>query len=106
MNRYPAHVVVAWLGNSERVAIAHYLKVTPEHIAQAVTQGVGQQVGTSWPETTSLEGNEQKEILEIPEENEKAHPVKDGPVHLAGFEPATFGSVDRCSIQLSYKCIS
>src|SRR4051812_7981831 len=25
-------------------------------------------------------------------------------VHLAGLEPATFGSVDRCSIQLSYRC--
>ncbi len=27
-----------------------------------------------------------------------------GQVHLAGLEPATFGSVDRCSIQLSYRC--
>ena len=27
-------------------------------------------------------------------------------VHLAGLEPATFGSVDRCSIQLSYRCMA
>lgn len=29
-----------------------------------------------------------------------------GLVHLQGFEPQTFSSVVRCSIQLSYKCIS
>jgi hypothetical protein len=26
--------------------------------------------------------------------------------HSAGFEPATLGSVDRCSIQLSYECMT
>lgn len=72
MNRYPAHVVVSWLGNSERVAIAHYLKVTPEHVAKAAAEGVGQQVGTSLPETTSKDGNQRKPIPPIPEENENA----------------------------------
>lgn len=46
-DRFPAHVVNAWIGNSERVAQAHYLKVTGEHIAAANAQGVGQQVGRS-----------------------------------------------------------
>jgi hypothetical protein len=41
-NRFPLHVVTAWIGNSEKVAQAHYLKVTGDHIA-AATGKVGQQ---------------------------------------------------------------
>ena len=76
MNIYPAHVVVAWLGNSEQTALRHYLKVTPQHLADAIANGVGQvgqQVGTSLAESTSLAGNEGKAIpkkrgkLAIPE---------------------------------------
>ena len=67
-DRFPSHVVTAWLGNCERVARAHYLKVTSEHIATATAQvghypdlaneyvdRMGQQVGHSLAESTSIE---------------------------------------------------
>ena len=34
--------------------------------------------------------------------DEECHRISE--VHLDGLEPSTFGSVDRCSIQLSYRC--
>ena len=33
--RYPIHVVRAWMGNSQPVAAKHYLQVTDEHFEQA-----------------------------------------------------------------------
>jgi hypothetical protein len=36
---FPSHVVCAWLGNSEKVARAHYLRVTDEHFDQAIKAG-------------------------------------------------------------------
>ena len=35
-------------------------------------------------------------------DDEQCHRISE--VHLDGLEPSTFGSVDRCSIQLSYRC--
>ncbi len=35
VEHFPAHVVTAWLGNSEQVAARHYLQVTDEHFARA-----------------------------------------------------------------------
>jgi hypothetical protein len=35
-NRFPAHVVCEWLGNSEAVAREHYLQVTDQHFEAAI----------------------------------------------------------------------
>ena len=35
MEHYPAHVVCAWIGNSEAVARKHYLQVTDPHFERA-----------------------------------------------------------------------
>src|SRR5438477_9450066 len=32
---FPAHVVCAWLGNTEKIAQGHYLQVTDEHFERA-----------------------------------------------------------------------
>ncbi len=34
-DRFPGHVVCAWVGNTEQVAAKHYLQVTDEHFEQA-----------------------------------------------------------------------
>ncbi len=35
-DQHPGHVVTAWLGNSEKIAEAHYLQVTDAHFAKAL----------------------------------------------------------------------
>ena len=39
--KYPIHVVCAWLGNSRAVAQEHYLQVTDAHFTQAVAEAGG-----------------------------------------------------------------
>ncbi|MCX5653722.1 MAG: hypothetical protein NTY65_03615 [Planctomycetota bacterium] len=39
-DRFPVHVVCAWLGNSAPVAMKHYLQVTDEHFRQAAQEAV------------------------------------------------------------------
>jgi len=38
----PLHVVCAWIGNSQPVAMKHYLQVTDDHFRQAVQNPVQQ----------------------------------------------------------------
>ncbi len=42
MESFPAHVVCAWIGNSESVAQKHYLQITDDHFARAVGAGAKQ----------------------------------------------------------------
>ena len=44
METYPAHVVCAWIGNSESVAQKHYLQIVDEHFAKAVRAASGIQI--------------------------------------------------------------
>lgn len=39
-DRFPAHVVASWLGNSEEVARRHYLQTTDDHFAAALQSDV------------------------------------------------------------------
>ena len=36
---FPLHVVCAWLGNSAPIAQKHYLQVTEQHVAEAISGG-------------------------------------------------------------------
>ena len=38
--RFPVHVAAAWVGNSPRVAVRHYLQTTEDHYAKAVQEAV------------------------------------------------------------------
>ncbi len=51
MESYPAHVVCAWIGNSEAVARKHYLQVTDEHFQRAADEKVAHQVAQKASET-------------------------------------------------------
>ena len=41
-NEHPPHVVCAWIGNSQLIALKHYLQVTDDHFAKAVQNPVQQ----------------------------------------------------------------
>ncbi len=45
--RFPSHVVCAWVGNSERVAREHYLQVTDDHYESALQKAVQQPAAES-----------------------------------------------------------
>ncbi|MBL9082519.1 MAG: site-specific integrase [Planctomycetales bacterium] len=51
MEDYPAHVVCAWIGNSEAVARKHYLQITDEHFAKAA----GKVAETAPPQASALQ---------------------------------------------------
>ncbi len=109
---FPMHVVCEWIGNSQPVAMKHYLQITDDHFARAlgraaksdalaVQNPVQQPAATSCSESQEpAEGQSRCEVALIAAKT--CDHIQDGQIRPAGLEPATYGSEDHCSIQLSY----
>lgn len=61
---FPMHVVTAWIGNSEAVALKHYLQVTDDHFAQAIEK-------TTHRTTQTTAGDVRQLSTPLKAENEK-----------------------------------
>ena len=87
--RFPTHVVCAWLGNSPKVAAEHYLQVTDDHFARAVeaeskaAQNAAQQAHAQGCTDLQFEGQECEFAEEYEVVRSSAMVKTDG----EGFEP-------------------
>ena len=99
-DRFPIHVVCAWLGNSQSVAMEHYLQVTDEHFRQAA-QKAAQSVAESALLEREAEGGDGQKTPEFPEDSESYANAHTNMVGDSGFEPLTSCVSSRRSIHLS-----
>ncbi|MEM6484194.1 MAG: tyrosine-type recombinase/integrase [Pseudomonadota bacterium] len=90
--KFPMHVVTAWIGNSEAVAVKHYLQVTDDHFRRATeaVQNPVQQSAASTCSDSQVENSKSPfehscgDLLELAAECESAVEVGMGE---GGFEP-------------------
>ena len=64
-DRFPGHVVCAWMGNSEAVARKHYLQVTDAHFDRSVSEN-GAYTVQSRAELGGMGGNRRSKKPEKP----------------------------------------
>ncbi len=117
---HPEHVVCYWMGNSRSVAREHYLQITDADVQRALKQpcherkaedGSAAQNPAQQPAESTGNGPQvptgvNEERLDLQAFVDICSYVHKNQVRPAGVEPATFGSVDRRSIQLSYERMS
>jgi len=90
--RFPSHVVCAWLGNNESVARAHYLQVRDSDFERALE-------AVRNPVRTGSAGDHDAYGEPASERNQTHFSASDtGKIPPAGFEPATYALGKRCSI--------
>ncbi len=81
----PIHIVCQFMGNSEAVAKKHYLRVTDEHFADAVTMAYK----LAWQPSATLgnAGQPKMETAGIAEENPPLHTYTHEQIPPRGVEP-------------------
>lgn len=109
---YPLHTVCEWIGNSARIASAHYLQVTDADFERASKSGAesgalaAQNRAQQPSEPPCMDSQEWTEAEEDCEDTREVAftcgATRNDLVRPEGVEPPTYGSEDHCSIQLSY----
>ena len=88
--RWPEHVVCAWIGNSKAVAREHYLQVTEEHFERAAGIVDSNNEGTEKAaQNTELPCTASHTVGEHAKNDTKRGPARqyEHPVGRGGFEP-------------------
>lgn len=101
---FPAHVVSAWIGNSQIVAAKHYLQVTESHFERAVVQNPAQQAAArACNETHGADGDEDKpsECRDLHDLAALCVPQETKGMGDTGLEPVTSWMSTMRSSQLS-----
>ena len=89
--RWPEHVVCAWIGNSKKVAREHYLQVTDEHFERAamLPEGTGEAAQNPTQQMSELSREDSHTVFESAFCDIKRGPARlcEAPVGRVGFEP-------------------
>ena len=84
-DKFPSHVVCAWLGNSRSVAEKHYLQVTEEHFEKAALQNAQ----LSHPKAGGRRDHAPRNIVKKPQRDATRRKLTVAKVGDEGLEPPT-----------------